>query len=150
MSPDDVAYEYYSNAEWEARWIEEHRRHMVCAGSGSWLVCRTLQFGSARGNATLVRGAQDIPPIVGGRAYLLCCWPARPLSPCLTCPVFITTPDFLAEHLAQLRTTKELIITAQTKGNTRLAEMNQRVAANLENIIDTIQAPDVAEADDAS
>jgi integrase len=47
---------------------------------------------------------------------------------CLTCPVFITTPDFLAEHLAQLRTTKELIITAQTKGNTRLVEMNQRVA----------------------
>lgn len=69
---------------------------------------------------------------------------------CLTCPVFITTPDFLAEHLAQLRTTKELIITAQAKGNTRLAEMNQRVAVNLENIIDTIQAPDVAEAGDAS
>lgn len=69
---------------------------------------------------------------------------------CLTCPVFITTPDFLAEHLAQLRTTKDLIITAQAKGHTRLAEMNQRVATNLENIIDTIQAPDVAEADDAS
>jgi hypothetical protein len=68
---------------------------------------------------------------------------------CLTCPVFITTPDFLAEHLAQLRTTKELIITAQTKGRTRLAEMNQRVATNLENIIDTIQAPDTAEADNA-
>jgi hypothetical protein len=41
--------------------------------------------------------------------------------------VFITTPDFLAEHLAQLRTTKERIITAQAKGHTRLAEMNQRV-----------------------
>jgi hypothetical protein len=69
---------------------------------------------------------------------------------CLTCPVFITTPDFLAEHLAQLRTTKDLIITAQAKGHTRLAEMNQRVATNLENIIDTIQQPDITEADDAS
>lgn len=69
---------------------------------------------------------------------------------CLTRPVFITTPDFLAEHLAQMGTTKDLIITAQAKGNTRLAEMNQRVATNLENIINTIQAPDRAEADDAS
>jgi hypothetical protein len=69
---------------------------------------------------------------------------------CLTCPVFITTTDFLAEHLAQLRTTKELIITAQAKGHSRLAEMSHRVATNLENIIDTIQQPDTTEADDAS
>ena len=41
MSPDDVAYEYYSNAEWEAMWIEEHGRHMVGAGTANWLVCRT-------------------------------------------------------------------------------------------------------------
>jgi hypothetical protein len=68
----------------------------------------------------------------------------------LTCPVFITTPDFLAEQLAQLRTTKDLIITAQAKGHTQLAEMSQRVATNLENIIDTIQQPDTTDADDAS
>jgi hypothetical protein len=55
--------------------------------------------------------------------------------------VFIATPDFLAEHRAQLRTTKDLIITAKAKGNTRFAEMNQRVATNLENIVGTIQVP---------
>ncbi|MFG1626229.1 tyrosine-type recombinase/integrase [Kribbella sp. NPDC049227] len=69
---------------------------------------------------------------------------------CLTCPVFVTTPDFLSEHLNQLRATKRLIATAEARGNSRLAEMNQRVAANLENIIDAIQAPDPAETGDAS
>lgn len=48
--------------------------------------------------------------------------------------MFITTPDFLAEHLAQLRTTKERIITAQAKGHTRLAEMNQRVTQQTEEV----------------
>jgi hypothetical protein len=69
---------------------------------------------------------------------------------CLTCPVFITTPDFLSEHLDQLRATKRLIATGEARGNTRLVEMDQRVATNLENIIDAIQAPDPAEAGDAS
>lgn len=57
---------------------------------------------------------------------------------------------FLAEHLAQLRTTKKLIAIAEAKGNSRLVEMNQRVATNLENIIDAIQAPEPAETGDAS
>jgi integrase len=60
---------------------------------------------------------------------------------CLTCPVFITTPDFLAEHLAQLRATNRLIGEAEAKGQARLAEMNQQVAANLEIIITAIQTP---------
>ncbi len=64
---------------------------------------------------------------------------------CLTCPVFITTPEFLTEHLDQLRATKRLIATGEARGNTRLVEMNQRVATNLENIITAIQAPDPTE-----
>ncbi len=60
---------------------------------------------------------------------------------CLTCPVFITTPDFLAEHLEQLRATNRLIGEAEARGNTRMLEMNQQVATNLENIIGAIETP---------
>ncbi|WP_159697760.1 tyrosine-type recombinase/integrase [Arthrobacter sp. 18067] len=59
---------------------------------------------------------------------------------CLTCPVFVTTPDFLGEHLAQLRTTKRLIAEAKSTGRTRMVEMNTKVAGNLENIINTIRS----------
>ncbi|WP_395405669.1 tyrosine-type recombinase/integrase (plasmid) [Arthrobacter sp. UC242_113] len=58
---------------------------------------------------------------------------------CLTCPVFVTTPDFLSEHLNHLRSTKKLIAQAESAGRTRVVEMNRHVAANLENIIATIQ-----------
>lgn len=58
---------------------------------------------------------------------------------CLTCPVFVTTPDFLAEHLTHLRSTKRLIAEAETAGQRRMVEMNVKVATNLENIINAIQ-----------
>ena len=58
---------------------------------------------------------------------------------CLTCPMFITTAEFLPQHHAQRRTTLQLITTAQTAGQTRLAEMNQQVAANLEKIITALE-----------
>ena len=59
---------------------------------------------------------------------------------CLTCPVFVTTPDFLTEHLDHLRSTKRLIAQAETAGQTRVVEMNRHVAANLESIIGAIQS----------
>lgn len=61
---------------------------------------------------------------------------------CLTCPVFITTPDFLTEHLAHLRATNRLIGEAEAKGQSRVVEMNKQVAGNLENIITAIQDSD--------
>jgi hypothetical protein len=60
---------------------------------------------------------------------------------CLTCPVFVTTPDFLGEHLAQLQATNKLIAQATASGQTRMVEMNQQVATNLQNIIKAIQEP---------
>jgi integrase len=69
---------------------------------------------------------------------------------CLTCPVFVTTPDFLSEHLAQLRATNHLIAEAQAKGQTRVVEMNQQVATNLQNIIAAIKTADDDGTDDAS
>ncbi|GAA3689332.1 hypothetical protein GCM10022224_063480 [Nonomuraea antimicrobica] len=46
---------------------------------------------------------------------------------CLTCPVFITTPEFLPEHHKQRRRTLKLIETAETAGHTRVVEMNEQV-----------------------
>lgn len=69
---------------------------------------------------------------------------------CLTCPVFVTTPDFLSEHLDHLRSTKRLIAQAETAGQTRVIEMNQRVAANLESIIGTIRSTTEGGSSDAN
>lgn len=69
---------------------------------------------------------------------------------CLTCPVFVTTPDFLSEHLNHLRSTKRLIAQAETAGQTRVVEMNRHVAANLESIIGTIQSTGDGSSSDAN
>lgn len=34
-------YSYPTDAEFEAKWIEEHRRHRVEADAGNWLMCLT-------------------------------------------------------------------------------------------------------------
>ncbi|TCN29280.1 site-specific recombinase XerD [Kribbella orskensis] len=129
------------------RWHWERARKINIQGETIILDANTPLSDAAWMKENLGRATMALPNGYRGLPLQQTCPHA---NACLTCPMFITTPDFLAEHLAQLRTTKDLIITAQTKGNTRLAEMNQRVATNLENIIDTIQAPDSAEADDAS
>ncbi|WP_378729697.1 hypothetical protein [Nocardia brasiliensis] len=71
---------------------------------------------------------------------------------CLTCPVFITTPEFLPQHRDQLELTRGTIDRAQQRGQLRLAEMNQRTADNLLAIITGLEkATDATEsATDAS
>ena len=59
---------------------------------------------------------------------------------CLTCPVFITTPDFLPQHHAQRTQTLQLITAAEARGQQRLAESNRTVLANLDTIITTLEA----------
>ncbi len=54
---------------------------------------------------------------------------------CLTCPMFITTPEFLPEHQRHRQQILQIITAAEARGQTRLAEMNQQVLANLDNII---------------
>ncbi|WP_067480433.1 tyrosine-type recombinase/integrase [Nocardia amamiensis] len=55
---------------------------------------------------------------------------------CLTCPVFVTTPEFLPQHRRQLEQTQALIAQADHSGHQRLAEMNRTVEKNLLAIID--------------
>jgi integrase len=58
---------------------------------------------------------------------------------CLTCPLFVTTAEFLPQHHQQLDATRALITRAETDGHTRLAEMNRTVETNLLAIISTLE-----------
>ena len=59
---------------------------------------------------------------------------------CLTCPMFITTGEFLPQHRAQRSEVLQIINAAQARGHSRLVEMNQQVADNLETIIIALEA----------
>lgn len=58
---------------------------------------------------------------------------------CLTCPLFITTADFLPQHQQQLADTRRLIAQAETDGREHMVQMNRTVEANLLTIITTLQ-----------
>jgi integrase len=59
---------------------------------------------------------------------------------CLTCPMFLTTAEFLPQHHAQRKQALQIITAAEAAGHTRVAEMNRQVAANLDNIITALEA----------
>jgi hypothetical protein len=59
---------------------------------------------------------------------------------CLTCPMFVTTAEFLPHHHAQRRQTLQIISAAEANGHARVAEMNRQVAANLDKIITALEA----------
>lgn len=66
---------------------------------------------------------------------------------CLTCPVFITGPEFLPELREQRRRTLTLIEVSTGKGRTRVAEMNQQVLTNLDQMIGEIEKEQGEDAD---
>jgi hypothetical protein len=53
--------------------------------------------------------------------------------------MFITTPEFLPKHRDHRQQIVQIISAAQARGQARLAEMNQQVLANLDNIITGLQ-----------
>jgi integrase len=59
---------------------------------------------------------------------------------CLTCPMFVTTPEFLPQHHAQRQATLQIITAAEANGHARVAEMNRQVADNLGMIITALEA----------
>jgi integrase len=70
---------------------------------------------------------------------------------CLTCPMFVTTPEFLPQHREHRQQVLQIITAAEARGQLRLAEMNRQVLGNLDNIITGLQAsPAEREAADAS
>ena len=59
---------------------------------------------------------------------------------CLTCPMFVTTAEFLPQHHAHRQQTLQIISAAEAAGHARVAEMNRQVAGNLDKIITTLEA----------
>ena len=58
---------------------------------------------------------------------------------CLTCPMFVTTADFLPQHHAQRQQTLQIISAAEANGQARVAEMNKQVLVNLGKIIASLE-----------
>ncbi len=58
---------------------------------------------------------------------------------CLTCPMFVTSAEFLPQHHAQRQQTLQIITAAEANGQARLAEMNRQVSANLDRIISALE-----------
>ncbi|MFJ7496598.1 hypothetical protein ACIQZB_36630 [Streptomyces sp. NPDC097727] len=54
---------------------------------------------------------------------------------CLTCPIFVTTPDFLPQRREQRQQLLQIVSAAEARGQARVAEMNCQVLDNLEKII---------------
>lgn len=65
---------------------------------------------------------------------------------CLTCPMFLTTSEFLPQHRQQRQQTLQLITAAEARGQQRLAEMNRQVLHNLDNIITALDQPEPGKA----
>jgi integrase len=58
---------------------------------------------------------------------------------CLTCPMFVTTAEFLPQHRDQQQATLRIISAAEAAGHGRVAEMNKQVAGNLDKIISSLE-----------
>ena len=68
---------------------------------------------------------------------------------CLTCPVFLTGPEFLPELREQRHRTLTLIEVSSGNGQARVAEMNEQVLTNLDRMIGEIEKSQQAGAADA-
>lgn len=58
---------------------------------------------------------------------------------CLTCPMFLTTAEFLPAHREHRQQVLHIISAAKARGQSRLVEMNRQVAANLTTIITALE-----------
>ena len=58
---------------------------------------------------------------------------------CLTCPVFLTGPEFLPELREQRQRTLTLIDVSGRNGQARMVEMNQQVLTNLDRMIGEVE-----------
>lgn len=65
---------------------------------------------------------------------------------CLTCPMFVTTPEFLPQHREHRQQVLQIITSAEARGQQRLVEMNQQVLGNLDRIITTLNDDDAESA----
>ncbi|GAA1963446.1 tyrosine-type recombinase/integrase [Catenulispora subtropica] len=81
---------------------------------------------------SLGRAKQTLPNGYCGLPLIRDCEHA---NPCLTCPMFLTTPEFLPQHQEQRGRTLTIIESAKSAGHARIAEKNQKILENLDKII---------------
>jgi hypothetical protein len=103
--------------------VEQHRE--VDASDLQWVKKHILAQALPNGKCALPVVAGDCPHA----------------NACLTCVHFRTDASFLTQHKAQLQETQHFIQIAHTNGWRRQAEMNEKVAANLERIITILEEP---------
>lgn len=58
---------------------------------------------------------------------------------CLTCPMFLTTEQFLPQHHQHREQLLQIITAAQARSQSRVVEMNQQVLTNLDRIITSLE-----------
>jgi integrase len=58
---------------------------------------------------------------------------------CLTCPMFLTTAEFLPQHRHHRQKVLQIISEAEARGQMRMVEMNRQVADNLDKIIAALE-----------
>jgi integrase len=87
----------------------------------------------------LSRATQALPNGYCGLPVVKTCPHA---NACLTCPMFITTAEFLPQHQQHRQQVLQIISAAEARGQDRLAEMNRQVAGNLDKIITALEAGD--------
>ena len=68
----------------------------------------------------------------------------------LTCPMFVTTAEFLPQHHAQRHQALQIISAAEAAGHARVAEMNRQVTVNLDKIIAALEAEGDEEKEEAA
>jgi hypothetical protein len=95
----------------------------------------------------LSRATQTLPNGYCGLPVVQSCPHA---SSCLTCPMFLTTAEFLPQHREQHRQTLQIISAAEARGQKRLVETNRQVADNLEKIITSLEGDDRPDTDKAA
>jgi hypothetical protein len=84
----------------------------------------------------LGRATQALPNGYCGLPLVKTCQHA---NACLTCPLFITTAEFLPHHRQHHQQTIQIISAAEARGQARMAEMNRQVAGNLKKIIAALE-----------
>lgn len=116
--------------EWEAATKVNIAGHVVHEGKGQLAEAIWLKNSLSRAKMALPNGYCTLP-LQQSCEYA---------NACLTCPMFLTTAEFLPQHKSQLIETRMLIDNAKQRGQERLVEMNQKVEKNLLNIISSLDA----------
>ncbi len=91
---------------------------------------------------SLGRAKQTLPNGYCGLPLIRDCEHA---NPCLTCPMFLTTPEFQPQHREQHSRTLAIIEVAKEAGHQRVAEKNTKILDNLDQIIQTCESCDDGE-----